>query len=208
VVDEPGRPLTVRYDPETYDVRIDGATEHERWLQPHVEIPIDPEVTSALEAAAAAARNPAEREAFRYEIVSNAEEARMTERLSAWLPNVIWLLLPLYALGLMPLFGRSGLLLDHIIFAMWAHAVAFLIAMAMVALNGRGANLNGTLLVVPYIGYFTIAAARYYAMPVWQALWRALVHLVFYLALVLIPAAVVIYMTVMDWNAFWAWMKA
>ncbi|WP_084175860.1 DUF3667 domain-containing protein [Brevundimonas bacteroides] len=207
-VDEPGQPLTVLYDPDDYDVRIDGATEQDRWLQPHVEPSIDPQVAAALEAAAAATTDPLEREAIRYEIVANAEEARMTDRLSAWLPNVLWLLLPLYALGLVPLFGRSGLLLDHIVFAMWAHAVAFLMAMGMAALNGRGANLNGALLTVPYLGYFTIAAAHYYAMPLWQAFWRGLVHLACYVGLILIPTAFIIYMTVMDWNAFWTWMMA
>lgn len=207
-VDQPGQPLTVVYDREDYEVRIAGATEQDRWLQPHVATSIDPQVTEALEAAALAATDPVEREALRYEIVSNAEEVRMTERLSAWLPNVIWLLLPFYALGLAPLFGRSGLFLDHIVFAMWAHAVAFLMAMGMAALNSRGANLNGALLALPYLGYFTVAAAHYYAMPLWQALWRAVAHLVFYVVLVLIPAAFAIYMTVMDWSAFWTWMAA
>ncbi len=207
-VDEPGAPLTVTYDRENYEVDIVGATETDRWLQPHVETPIDPEVTAALEAAAASAPDVEEREAMRYEIISNAEEAKMTERISAWLPNVLWLLMPLYALGLIPLFGRRRLFLEHVIFAMWAHAVAFLLAMGMAALNGRGANLNGGLLALPYLAYFTIAAARYYDMAWWQALWRGVVHLIFYVCLVLIPAALVIYMTVMDWNAFWVWLNA
>jgi hypothetical protein len=207
-VDEPDAPLTVTYDRETYEVDIIGATEADRWLQPHVDTPIDSEVTAALEAAAASAPDAEEREAMRYEIVSNAEEAKMTERISAWLPNVLWLLMPLYALGLIPLFGRRRLFLEHVIFAMWAHAVAFLLAMGMAALNGRGANLNGGLLALPYLGYFTLAAARYYGMPWWQALVRGGVHLIFYVLLVLIPAAIIIYMTVMDWNAFWVWVNA
>lgn len=207
-VNEPGRPLTVFYDRENEEVRIEGTTQQDRWLQPLVETPIDPEVTSALAAAALDATDSAAREPILLEISSNADEARMTERLSAWLPNVLWLLLPLYAIGLIPLFGRSKLFLDHITFAMWAHAVAFMIAMGMAALNGLGAGLNGGLLAAPYVGYFTIAAARYYSMPVWQALWRALVHLVCYVALVLIPTGFVIYLTVMDWKAYLTWTGA
>ncbi len=206
-VDEPGAPLTVTYDRANYEVDIIGATETDRWLQAHVDTPIDPEVTAALEAAAASAPDAEHREAIRYEIVTDAEQALVTERLSAWLPNVLWLLMPLYALGLIPLFGRRRLLLEHVIFAMWAHAVAFLLAMGMAALNGRGANLSGGWLALPYLGYFTIAAARYYDMAWWSALWRGLVHLAYYVFLVLIPTAFIIYMTVMDWNAFWVWLN-
>ncbi|MEQ7154419.1 DUF3667 domain-containing protein [Brevundimonas aurifodinae] len=207
-VDAPGQPLRATYDREAYEVHIEGATERDRWLQPHVDVAIDPEVTAALSAAAAVLQDAEEREAMRYELVSNEEELRMTERLSAWLPNVLWLLMPLYALGLIPLFGRRRLFVEHLIFAMWAHAVAFLLAMGMAALNARGANLNGGLLAVPYLVYFTLAASRYYDMAWWSALWRGLAHMVFYVCLVLLPTAFAVYATVMDWQAFWVWMQA
>lgn len=206
-LDEPGRAVHAVYDPDTMEVSVVGATDSERWLQPRIEPAIDPEVTAAIEAAAQNGADEATRANMRYELVMNAEQEKLANRLSAWLPNVLWLLMPLYALGLIPLFGRKRLFLEHVIFAMWAHAVAFLLAMAMSAINSRGANLAAPLLIAPYLAYFTIAAARYYEMSPVQALWRGVVHLIFYVFLVLFPTALVILATVTDWNAFWTWLQ-
>lgn len=207
-VDEPGRAVHAVYDLDTMEVSVVGATDEDRWLQPRIEPAIDPEVTAAIEAAAQNGADEATRANMRYELVLNAEQEKLAARLSDWLPNVLWLLMPLYALGLIPLFGRKRLFLEHVIFAMWAHAVVFLLAMAMSAINAMGANLPAALLTLPYLVYFTIAAARYYGMGHLQALWRGLAHLVFYVFLVLFPTALVIYATVTDWNAFWLWFQA
>lgn len=207
-VDEPGRAVHAVYDPETMKVSVVGATDEDRWLQPRIEPAIDPEVTAAIEAAAQNGADEATRANMRYELVLNAEQEKLAARLSDWLPNVLWLLMPLYALGLIPLFGRKRLFLEHVIFAMWAHAVAFLLAMGMSAINALGANLPAALLTLPYLAYFTIAAARYYGLSPLQALWRGVVHLIFYVFLVLFPTALVIYATVTDWNAFWIWFQA
>lgn len=207
-VDQPGAPVRAVYDPETMIVSVDGATEEDRWLQPRIEPAIDPEVTAALETAALTAPTEEERANMRYELTANLEQERLAARLSDWLPNVLWLLMPIYAAGLIPLFGRRRLFLEHVIFAMWAHAIAFLLAMGISAINSRGANLAAPWLVLPYLAYFTVAASRYYAMTPWQALWRGVLHLMFYVFLVLLPTAIIILLTVMDWNAFWIWFQA
>jgi len=207
-VDRPGAPVTATYDPQAFDVTVHGATERDRWLQARIEPAIDAEVVAALTRGVETASTPAEREAMRYELTTNEDEARWAHRVSAWLPNVLWLLMPLYAVALMPFFGRGRLFLEHVIFAMWAHAITFLLAMGLSALNSRGLNLSAGLLTVPYLAYFTVAASRYYEMSWLQALWRGAAHMLIYVFAVLLPVAFVVYLTVMDWHAFWAFVVA
>ena len=207
-VDEPGRAVHAVYDPETMEVSVVGATAEDRWLQPRIDPAIDPEVTAAIEAGARTAPTEVARANMRYELALNVEQEKLAARLSDWLPNVLWLLMPLYAVGLVPLFGRKRLFLEHVIFAMWAHAIGFMLAMGMSAINSRGANLSAAWLAVPYLAYFTAAAARYYALSPVKALWRGIVHLAFYVFVVLLPTAVAILATVTDWNAYWTWFQA
>ena len=202
-IGEPGRAVRAVYEPDTMMVSVIGATESDRWLQPRIEPAIDPEVTAAIEAAALHGADEATRANMRYELVANDEQEKVATRLSNWLPNLLWLLMPLYALALIPLFGRHRLFLEHVIFAMWAHAVAFLLAMAMAAINSRGANLAAPWLALPYLGYFTVAAARYYDMSSLQALWRGVAHLTVYVFLVLAPTAIIVLATVTNWTALW-----
>jgi hypothetical protein len=206
-LDEPGRAVHAVYDPETMDVSVVGATDEDRWLQPRINPAIDPEVTAAIETAARTATDEATRANMRLELAMNGEQEKLATRLSGWLPNVLWLLMPLYALGLIPLFGRKRLFLEHVIFAMWAHAIVFLLAMGMSAINSQGANLSAAWLGLPYLAYFTAAAARYYGMSPAQALWRGVAHLIFYVFLVLLPTAFLILATVTDWGAWWAWFQ-
>lgn len=205
---EPGQPVTVSYDARRDEVTVAGAVEESRWLQRKIDPAIDPAVTAALQKAMAGAPTAIEKASINYELAWNDTEARLSKRLSEWLPNVLWLLMPLYAVGLIPLFGRRRLFLEHVIFAMWAHAISFFLMMALAALNSRGANLTASLLVVPYLAYFTVAASRYYAVPPLSALWRGIVHLAAYILLVLLPVAFVINITVVDWDAWWAWAIA
>lgn len=207
-VDAPGVPVRAVYDPETMEVSVVGASDEDRWLQPRIEPAVDPQIIAAIETAARTAPDEATRANMRYELVMNADQERLAARFSNWLPNVLWLLMPLYAVGLIPLFGRGRLFLEHVIFAMWAHAIAFLLAMGLSAINSRGANLSAGWLAAPYLAYFTVAAARYYAMSPLQALWRGAAHLAFYVLLVLLPAGLIILATVTDWNAFWIWLQS
>lgn len=207
-VDEPGAPVRAVFDPVTLEVTVDGATEEDRWLQPRIEPAIDPEVTAAIEQGARTEPTEAGRANMAYELALNAEQERLATRFSDWLPNILWLLMPLYAVGLIPLFGRRRLFFEHVLFAMWAHAITFVMAMAISAINARGANISAIWLALPYLAYFTVAASRYYGVSAIQALWRGVVHLIYYLFLVLLPAAVLILLTVMDWNAFGIWLQS
>lgn len=203
-----GRTPVAVFDPVADVVEVEGAVYTERWLQPHVEQPVDPEVAQAIRSAAVTAADPGARAAYRLEASSLRTEELMNQRLSAWLPNVIWLLMPLYAVLLMPLFGRRRLFLEHVIFAMWAHAVGFVAMMGVAFANGRGLNLPGWSVALPYLAYFAVAASRYYAMGLFAAFWRGVVHLIAYCLLVLLPVSLVIYATGVDWGAVGTWMLA
>lgn len=204
----PGQAQVAWVNPKSELVEVKGAKDEERWLQAKIDPAIDAPIIAALRKAQAEATNPSDKAAFTYEFSANEETVRFAERLSNWLPNVLWVLMPIYAAGLMFFFGRRRLFLEHVIFAMWAHAVSFMLMMALAGINSRGANLPAYLLCIPYLAYFTIAAAHYYDMRWWSALWRGVAHMALYLFAVLLPAAIIVYATVLDWATWWAWVIA
>lgn len=195
----PGQPVVVTRDPGVGNI-VTGAVEQSRWLQKNIEPAVDPAVTLALQQAAAAAKTPPERTSLEAVIAGIQTDEKAAKRMSDWLPNVLWLLMPLYATLLIPLFGRRRLFLEHVIFAMWAHAISFVMMMILAGINSLGGNLPAYLLILPYLAYFTVAAARYYEMSPISALWRGVVHLTTYVLLVFLPMVVVIMMTVADWG--------
>lgn len=207
-VTNPARPVSARADPDEVTVHLDNVTQGELWMQRRVETPIDPAVTAALEAAARRATTEADRQNLLYENVSNQEQGAISDRLASWLPNGLWLLMPLYALLLAPFFGRRRLIMEHLVFALWAHVMAFSLLIVLALANKFGAAAPAWPLVVPYLGYFVLAASRYYGVSRLQALWRGTVHLALYVGIVLFPAAFVVALTAMDLNALMAFMMA
>ncbi|RZI98030.1 MAG: DUF3667 domain-containing protein [Brevundimonas sp.] len=203
-----GVPITARADPDGVTVHLTNVQQGERWMQRHMDPAIDPAVTAAVQAAADRATTNRDRQNLTYENVSNREQAAISERLAAWLPNALWILMPLYAVLLIPFFGRRRLFMEHLVFALWAHVLAFSLLILLALANKFGAGAPGWPLVFPYLAYVTAAAARYYAMPWVSALWRGAVHFGLYLGLVLMPAAVLIALTVMDLKAYLAFVSA
>lgn len=207
-VTDPGRPVTARADPDGATVHLENATQGERWMQRRIEPAIDPAVTAAIAAAAERATTETNRQNLLYENVSNLEQAAISERLAGWLPNAIWLLMPLYALMLAPFFGRRRLIMEHLVFAMWAHVTAFILLILLALANKYGARAPAWPLVLPFLAYFTLAASRYYGVSRPQALVRGAIHLALYFGLVLFPAALVAALTVMDLEALMTFMLA
>jgi hypothetical protein len=205
---EPARPVVASPDPDGVTVHLQNAVQGELWMQRRVEPNIDPAVTAAISAAAERAVTNADRQNLLYENQANREQATISARLAAWLPNVLWLLMPMYALLLAPFFGRGRLLVEHLVFAMWAHVMAFSLLILLALANKVGAAAPAWPLVIPYLGYFVIAASRYYGVSRVQALWRGTVHLALYAALVLFPAALAVAISAMDVEAFVAFLNA
>jgi hypothetical protein len=204
----PGRTVTARADPDGYTVHVDGAMEQERWMQRRVVPDIDPAITAAIQVAADRADNERDRQNLLYEIQADREQAVVSARLAAWLPNAVWLLMPLFALLLMPLFGRRRLFLEHVMFAMWAHATAFGLLILLALVNRAGAGMPVWPVLGAYLLYTTFAASRYYGISRISAAWRSLAHSVLYLVLVLAPAAIIVAATAMDIDAFMAFARA
>ena len=110
--------------------------------------------------------------------------------LETWLPRLLWLLMPIYGLMLWPLFrARGRMLVEHFVFALWAHCLIFILLVLFSTLNLFGLRLSFWLLAIPYLTYFTLAARRYYAVSIWGAAWRGTLHVVAFFALVWIPIA-------------------
>ena len=206
-VEDPARPVTVAEIPLDDEVRLNNTHSAVLWMQARVSPPIDAEIYRALGAAATGPYTTQERASARYDIQATREQALISQRLADWLPNVLWLLAPIYALMLAPLFGRRRLFAEHLAFSFWAHATAFGLLIALAGGNALGAKLSAGLLLVPYLTYFTLAARRYYDQSWTAAAIKAVGHTIGYVLLVLIPASVVVAMTAMDWGAFMTWFR-
>jgi hypothetical protein len=205
---EPGAQVTARADPDGYTVHVTGETDAELWMQRRVEPAIDPRIHAAMQDAADRATSELDRQNLLYEIQDDRQTARFSERLAAWLPNAVWLLTPLFALLLGRLFGRRRLFMEHLVFAMWAHVLAFSLLILLAVANRFGANLPAWPLVIPYLFYFARAASRYYGLSMVSAAWRSAAHLALYLLLVLLPAALIVSLSVIDMEAYIAFLAA
>ncbi|MGA0546324.1 DUF3667 domain-containing protein [Brevundimonas sp. VNH65] len=196
-----GRPVTARADPDGSTVHYVNVREGEVWLQRRAAVAIDPAVTAALQAAADRAENEKDRQNLIYEIQSNREQAVISERLAAWLPNALWLLMPLYAALLTPLFRRRYAM-EHLVFAMWAHVMGFGLLILVILANKFGVGAPGWVVVPPYLAYFVVAARAYYDVSPVSALWRGVAHLAMYVLFALMPAMIVVAISAMDFAAF------
>lgn len=187
----PGVPAVATADPDGVTVHITGGVNRDLWMERRVDPQVDPRIYPALTEAAARATNETDRQNLLYEATIAEEQPLVTERLSTWLPNAVWLMMPLYALLLVPLFGRR-LFMEHLAFAMWAHAMAFALLLLLALANRLGAGFPAWPLIPPYLIYFNLAASQYYGLSVKRAAWRSLVHALLYVLLVLFPAAAIV----------------
>lgn len=204
----PGQTAVATADPDGYTVHVSGTTEQERWMQRRIEPGIDPAIPAAMQVAADRTTNPTDRASLLYEIQVDREQEIVAQNLASWLPNALWLLMPLYALLLAPLFGRRRLFMEHAVFAMWAHALAFGLLILLALINKLGAGLPAWPLLLPYLVYFTVTAQRYYSVSWFSAAWRGVAHTALYLLLVLLPASLVVYVLSMDLGAYMRFLSA
>lgn len=110
--------------------------------------------------------------------------------LETWLPRLLWLLMPVYGLMLWPLFrARGRMLVEHFVFALWAHCLIFILLVVFATLNWIGLRISFWFLAIPYLAYFILAARRYYAVTTWGAAWRGVVHLLVFFVLAWLPIA-------------------
>jgi len=205
---EPGATVRAWSDPDGYTVHVEGTTETDRWMQRRVEPSIDPRIPAAIQAAADQTSSARDRANLLYELQADREQDIIMQRLADWLPNALWLLMPLYALLLTPLFGRQRLFLEHAVFAMWAHALAFGLLIILALINKFNVGMPAWPLLIPYLAYFTVAARRYYGETWVQAGWKGVLHTGLYVVMVLLPAAVLVSLSALDIDAFMAYVRS
>lgn len=204
----PGQTVIATPDPDGVTVHVAGATEREHWMQRRVTPFIDPRVTAAIEAAITQAGTAEDRANLTYELQADREQAVITERMAAWLPNALWLLMPLFAVLLMPFFGRRRLFMEHLVFAMWAHSMAFGLLILLALVNRFGADAPAWPLLGPYLAYLVMSARAYYGLPLASAAWRSAAHTALYFGFVLLPAGVIVAVSALDMDALIAFLTA
>ena len=179
-------PVTAELVPN--GVRLVGGTLRDVFLFPRADGAVTGETIAALQSVRPGA-DAVQTRAIDDFIQYQRAWTDLNATLETWLPRLLWLLIPVYALMLWPLFGARRVLVEHFVFALWAHCLIFILLVLFATLNWVGLRFSFWLLAVPYLAYFTLAARRYYAVPVFGAAWRGAVHLLAFFVLAWLPVA-------------------
>lgn len=160
---------------------------HETWLHPRTAAARDPEVVAAFDRFLA---GPVDETTRSYALlVRNLadEPTRTNDLIATWAPRVLWLLMPVYALILWPLYRRGTLVAAHAIFALWAHTTLFLLLIvgALWNMTGLGGGLAVAMLL--YQAYLTVGLKGYYGRGWAGAVTKGLVHSAVYVGLIWLP---------------------
>lgn len=188
-------PVTAELVPN--GVRLIGGELRDVFLMPRADGSVARESIAALEAVRPAA-DAVQARAIADFIQYQTAWTGLNATLETWLPRLLWLLIPIYALMLWPLFGRRRLLVEHLVFALWAHCLIFILLVLFATLNWLGLQLSFWLLAIPYLAYFTLAARRYYDLSTLGSVWRGAVHLAAFFLLAWLPVALGV-----AWTSAW-----
>ncbi|MFA7264663.1 MAG: DUF3667 domain-containing protein [Caulobacter sp.] len=160
---------------------------HETWLHPRTVAARDPQVVAAFDRFLAGPVDETNRSYVM--LVRNLadEPARTNDLIATWAPRLLWLLMPVYALLLWPLYRRGTLVADHAIFALWAHTTLFLLLIvgALWNMTGLGGGLAVAMLL--YQVYLTVGLKGYYGRSWAGAATKGLVHSAVYVGLIWLP---------------------
>lgn len=165
-------------------VRVTGVEYRDAFFRPFDADPTVPRLERRLDEAAAAG-DAAQRQAVAEYRAYNAGWLDLNAVFNDWIPRILWVLMPLYAV-LLAVFFHGRRFTEHMLFTIWAHCVAGAVFMALSAANLLGAALPAWLALPPYLAMFLVAARGYYGAPWWQGLLKGLGHLAMYGLLVVI----------------------
>lgn len=146
----------------------DGTTEMKgfyiqaRTLMPEDPTTPHPEVAAALKNASKTLADEGNR-AFLAALLLAVEKPQViNDDIATWAPRALWLLMPLYALMIWPLYGRGTLLADHFIFSLWGHTTLYLLMIGGALWNMAGPKIGLGLVLLAYQVYLTIGLKTYY----------------------------------------------
>ncbi len=168
-------------------IRIQGFRLEDKFLHPAWTAPRDPEVVAAIDQAARTHSDESMRAILAVFRVAADAPSELTEDISTWAPRVLWLLMPIYALMLWPLYRKGTLVADHFIFALWAHTTLFLLLVVGGLWNFTGLGGGLALALVLYQAYLTVGLKGYYARGWAGAVSKGLLHSALYFGLLWLP---------------------
>lgn len=173
-------------------MRIEGFEVYQRFLYPNDMIKSDPEVMAAISAAENKTTDLEVRMILSFYRQNISDPSNANAAASTWLPQVLWLLMPLHALLALPGKRRGTLIYDVLVFSVAAHAMMVLLLLAGAAWNavglGRLTGVGGlSAAIIPSIVWSAIAMRGFFALG-WAAAWvQATLHMVAYVVFVVLP---------------------
>lgn len=162
----------------------------DQWLRPRSGAEPDPAVIGAIDRALdspEAEADPVGSALFRWVRAAALDPGAVNERIATWAPRVLWLLMPVHALLLWGPYARGHLLVEHVIVALWAHAVLFLALVAGALWNLIGLERGLGIALLAYQAYLTAGLKGFYGSSWPWATAKALAHTLAYLGLIWLP---------------------
>lgn len=167
----------------------------ERWLHPARAAPRDAEVVAAFDATLPGVADEVERTLLGFLRRIADDPGEINETISTWGPRLLWLMMPLHALLLWPLFRKGHLLAEHLILSLWAHAMIFLLLIGGALWNMTGLTYGLAVAMAAYQVYFTLALRGYYETGWRAAVLKGAVHSFAYLGLLWLPIVIAFFLT-------------
>lgn len=176
-------PTIVEY---TNGLQAQGYWLQELYLHPATSAPRDPELVRALTEAKARLVNPNFKVSIEFVRRLADDPAWLNEDIAEWGPRALWLLMPLYALLLWPLF-KAPYTTDHFIFAVWAHTTLYLLLILGAVWNMVGLQFGLWVALAMYQAYLTVGLKAYYQASWSGAAAKGVVHSALYGVLCWLP---------------------
>lgn len=166
---------------------VTGFRMEERWLHPGRAAPRDAEVVAAFDRALPAMTDEVERAYFALVRRIADDPGDLNAAIATWAPRALWLMMPLHALLLWPLFCRGRWLADHLIASLWAHSILFLALIVGALWNMAGMTFGLAVAMAVYQVYFTLGLRGYYETSWRAAVLKGAVHSAAYIGLLWLP---------------------
>lgn len=177
-------------------------------LERPVDYKPDPLILAAFDKASRQGEgaNELDRELMSVMHATLQDPSKLNADLSTWMSRALWLMMPLYGLLLWPLYSRGRLLIEHVIFALWAHSILFLMLAFGAMWNLIGVGYGLPLALIGYQVWITRGLKGYYGSSWVFAVLKGAVHSAAYVVLLWGPVMFVFFLWEVGQNTsaeFW-----
>ncbi|RYF90003.1 MAG: DUF3667 domain-containing protein [Caulobacteraceae bacterium] len=156
-----GGPLAVILDHEDV-AEMKGFYVQPRTLERGHNVPRDEAVVKVLKAASANLPDEGSRAFIAATHLAVDRPSEINDDIATWAPRALWLLMPVYALLIWPLYARGAYVADHLIFSIWAHSTLFLLMILGAIINLLGLRFGLGFVLLAYQAYLTVGLKGYY----------------------------------------------